>query len=81
MLRPAQGTEALYRMLQHSFDELKYRRMQRRCNALNAKSRCAALRLGFTFEGIFYPHMVVKGYNQDTAWYSILDYKWPRISR
>jgi RimJ/RimL family protein N-acetyltransferase len=77
--RTTQATEALYRMLQYAFDELKYRRVQWRCNALNAKSRCAALRLGFTFEGIFYQHMVVKGYNRDTAWYSILDYEWPRI--
>lgn len=77
--RTRQATEALFLMLQHAFDALKYRRMQWRCNALNEKSRAAALRLGFTYEGIFYQHMVVKGYNRDTAWYSILDYEWPRI--
>jgi RimJ/RimL family protein N-acetyltransferase len=66
-------------MLRYAFDELGYRRMQWRCNALNEKSRAAALRLGFTYEGIFYQHMVVKGYNRDTAWYSILDSEWPRI--
>ncbi len=53
--------------------------MQWRGNALNEKSRVAALRLGFTFEGIFYQHMVAKGCNRDTAWYSILDREWPRI--
>jgi RimJ/RimL family protein N-acetyltransferase len=50
-----------------------------RCNALNERSRAAALRLGFKFEGIFHQHMVVKGHNRDTAWYSILDSEWPRI--
>lgn len=77
--RTAQATEALFLMLRHAFDTLRYRRMQWRCNALNEKSRAAALRLGFTFEGIFHQHMVVKGYNRDTAWYSILDHEWPRI--
>jgi RimJ/RimL family protein N-acetyltransferase len=77
--RTRQATEALYLMLAYAFEELKYRRMQWRCNALNEKSRAAALRLGFTFEGIFHQHMVVKGRNRDTAWYSILDREWPRI--
>ena len=77
--RTPQATEALFLMLRYAFDELGYRRMQWRCNALNEKSRAAALRLGFTYEGIFYQHMVVKGYNRDTAWYSILDNEWPRI--
>jgi len=79
MQRTIQSTEALYLMLSYALDELKYRRMQWRCNALNEKSRDAALRLGFSFEGIFYQHMVVKGHNRDTAWYSILDHEWPRI--
>jgi RimJ/RimL family protein N-acetyltransferase len=77
--RTALATEALYLMLRHAFDELQYRRMQWRCNALNEKSRAAALRLGFTFEGIFYQQQVVKGRNRDTAWYSMLDSEWPRI--
>jgi RimJ/RimL family protein N-acetyltransferase len=76
--RTPQATEALFLMLRYAFDGLRYRRMQWRCNALNEKSRAAALRLGFTFEGIFYQHMVVKGRNRDTAWYSMLDYEWPR---
>jgi RimJ/RimL family protein N-acetyltransferase len=73
------ATEALYLMLRHAFDDLKYRRMQWRCNALNEKSRAAALRLGFKFEGIFYQQQVVKGRNRDTAWFSMLDSEWPRI--
>jgi RimJ/RimL family protein N-acetyltransferase len=77
--RTAQSTEALFLMLRYAFDDLKYRRVQWRCNALNETSRAAALRLGFTFEGIFHQHMVVKGHNRDTAWYSILDHEWPRI--
>jgi RimJ/RimL family protein N-acetyltransferase len=77
--RTVQSTEALFLMLRYAFDELKYRRVQWRCNALNEKSRAAALRLGFTFEGIFYQHMVVKEHNRDTAWYSILDHEWLRI--
>ena len=71
--RTPQATEAIFLMLRYALDELKYRRMQWRCNALNEKSRSAALRLGFKFEAIFYQHMVVKGHNRDTAWYSILD--------
>jgi RimJ/RimL family protein N-acetyltransferase len=70
--RTPPSTEALFLMLHYAFDELHYRRMQWRYNALNEKPRAAALRLGFTFEGIFYRHMVVKGRNRDTASYSIL---------
>jgi RimJ/RimL family protein N-acetyltransferase len=77
--RTRHATEALFLLLSYAFDELGYRRMQWRCNALNDKSRAAALRLGFAFEGIFYQHMLVKGCNRDTAWYSILDHEWPRI--
>jgi len=77
--RTPPATEALFLLLRHAFDDLGYRRMQWRCNALNEKSRAAALRLGFIFEGIFHQHMVVKGHNRDTAWYSILDGEWPRL--
>jgi RimJ/RimL family protein N-acetyltransferase len=73
------ATEALFLMLAHAMDDLKYRRMQWRCNALNEKSRAAARRLGFRFEGISYSHMIVRGRNRDTAWYSILDSEWPAI--
>jgi RimJ/RimL family protein N-acetyltransferase len=77
--RTRSATEALYLMLRHAMDDLGYRRMQWRCNALNSASRAAARRLGFRFEGIFYNHMIFKGRNRDTAWYSILDHEWPEI--
>jgi RimJ/RimL family protein N-acetyltransferase len=77
--RTRAATEALYLMMRHSFNDLGYRRLEWKCNAMNEASRRAALRLGFTFEGIFYQHMVVKGCNRDTAWYSILDGEWPAI--
>ncbi len=73
------ATEALFLMLCHAFDDLKYRRMQWRCNAMNQKSRDAARRLGFRFEGIFYNHLIFKGKNRDTAWYSILDDEWAEV--
>lgn len=77
--RTRSATEALYLMLRYAMDDLGYRRMQWRCNALNAASRAAARRLGFRFEGIFYNHMIFKGRNRDTAWYSILDDEWPEV--
>lgn len=75
----AAATEALYIMIQHAVGERGYRRMEWKCNALNAPSRNAARRLGFSFEGIFYQHTIAKGRNRDTAWYSILDGEWPAI--
>ncbi|MCP4314475.1 MAG: GNAT family N-acetyltransferase [Hyphomicrobiales bacterium] len=77
--RTRAATEALFLMLCHAMNDLGYRRMQWRCNALNAKSRNAARRLGFRFEGIFYNNLIFKGMNRDTAWYSILDDEWPEI--
>lgn len=71
------STEALVLMLRHAFDDLGYRRVEWKCNALNEPSRRAALRLGFRFEGIFFRHMVVKGRNRDTAWYAMLAEEWP----
>jgi hypothetical protein len=65
-------------MARHVFEDLGYRRYEWKCNALNAPSRSAALRLGFTFEGIFRQHMIVKGRNRDTAWFSMLDSEWPK---
>jgi RimJ/RimL family protein N-acetyltransferase len=73
------ATEALYLMLRHAMSDLGYRRMQWRCNALNVKSRNAARRLGFRFEGVFYNHLIFKGMNRDTAWFSILDDEWPEV--
>src|SRR5581483_10002955 len=71
------STEAMYLMAAYVFDDLRYRRYEWKCNALNAASRAAALRLGFTFEGIFRQHMIVKNRNRDTAWYSMTDREWP----
>ncbi|MGB6724252.1 MAG: GNAT family protein [Terracidiphilus sp.] len=79
--RTREATEAMYLMMRHVFDELGYRRYEWKCNALNQPSRRAALRLGFTFEGIFRQHMVVKGRNRDTAWFSLLDSEWPERKR
>jgi RimJ/RimL family protein N-acetyltransferase len=73
------ATEALFLLLEYGFDALGCRRVQWRCNALNEKSRAAARRLGFRFEGIFYSNMIVRGCNRDTAWYSILSGEWPRL--
>jgi RimJ/RimL family protein N-acetyltransferase len=77
--RTPAATEALFLLLRHAFDDRGYRRMEWKCDAANAASRGAALRLGYRFEGIFYNHRVVKGLNRDTAWFSILDEEWPRL--
>src|SRR5262245_46522546 len=77
--RTRSATESMYLMLRYAMDDLGYRRMQWRCNALNSASRAAARRLGFRFEGIFYNHMIFKGRNRDTAWYSILDDEWSEV--
>ena len=74
------ATEALYLFARHVFDELGYRRFEWKCDSANEPSRRAALRFGFSFEGIFRQHMVVKGRNRDTAWFAITDAEWPRIS-
>lgn len=74
--RTTAATEAMYLMAHHVF-ELGYRRYEWKCNAENLPSRRAAERLGFTFEGIFRQHMVIKGRNRDTAWFSMLDHEWP----
>jgi RimJ/RimL family protein N-acetyltransferase len=77
--RTPAATEAIYLLLRHAFDDLGYRRMEWKCNALNQGSRRAAGRFGFRFEGVFRQHMVVKGRNRDTAWYAITDRDWPPI--
>jgi RimJ/RimL family protein N-acetyltransferase len=75
--RTTAATEAMYLMARHAFEYLGYRRYEWKCDAENLPSRRAALRLGFTFEGIFRQHMVIKGRNRDTAWFSMLDCEWP----
>lgn len=79
--RTRANTEAAYLMLCETFEELNYRRAEWKCDALNARSRAAALRLGFTHEGVFRQHLIVKGRNRDTAWFSMLDSEWPAIKR
>jgi RimJ/RimL family protein N-acetyltransferase len=75
------ATEAQYLLARYAFETLGYRRYEWKCNALNAASRRAAVRLGFDFEGVFPQHMIVKGRNRDTAWYGMLDREWPARKR
>jgi RimJ/RimL family protein N-acetyltransferase len=77
--RTTAATEAIFLLARHAFDELGYRRLEWKCNALNAASRRAAERFGFTFEGVFRKHQIVKGRNRDTAWFAITDEQWPAI--
>ena len=76
--RTTAATEALYLMIDHNFD-LGYRRCEWKCDDLNAASRRAAVRLGFTYEGTFRSATHYKGRNRDTAWYAIIDREWPRL--
>ena len=73
------AAEAIYLLAAHAFDELGYRRLEWKCDALNTASRRAAERFGFRFEGVFRRHMVVKGLNRDTAWYAITDDEWQPV--
>ncbi len=73
------ATEALYLAAAYVFDTLGYRRFEWKCHAGNAPSRRAADRFGFTYEGTFRQHMVFKGGNRDTAWFSMLDSEWPAL--
>jgi RimJ/RimL family protein N-acetyltransferase len=77
--RTTAATEAIYLLARHVFDHLGYRRLEWKCNALNARSRRAAERFGFRFEGVFRNHQVIKGRNRDTAWYGMTDGDWPAI--
>ncbi len=76
--RTVHATEAQYLLAQYIFESLGNRRYEWKTNALNSASRRAALRYGFTFEGVFRQHQIVKGRNRDTAWFSMLDTEWPR---
>lgn len=71
------ATEAQYLLARYVFDTLGYRRYEWKCNAHNAPSKRAAERFGFTYEGLFRQHMIIKGRNRDTSWYSMLDSEWP----
>ena len=73
------ATEAIFLMMRDVFDDLGYRRLEWKCDALNEASMRAARRFGFTYEGTFRQHVVVKGRNRDTAWFSLLDREWPAV--
>jgi RimJ/RimL family protein N-acetyltransferase len=77
--RTRAATEAVFLLAREALDALGYRRLEWKCNALNAPSRRAAQRYGFQFEGIFAQHRVVKGRNRDTAWFALTDHRWPAI--
>jgi RimJ/RimL family protein N-acetyltransferase len=77
--RSTATTEAIYLLARHAFDQLGYRRLEWKCNALNAPSRRAAERFGFAFEGVFEQHMIAKSRNRDTAWFAITDKRWPAV--
>jgi RimJ/RimL family protein N-acetyltransferase/8-oxo-dGTP pyrophosphatase MutT (NUDIX family) len=73
------NTEAIYLMLTQAFEQWGYRRVEWKCDALNGRSRRAALRLGFQYEGLFRQHLIVKGRNRDTTWFAMMDHEWPPI--
>jgi RimJ/RimL family protein N-acetyltransferase len=75
--RTRKATEAIFLLAKTAFDDLGYRRLEWKCDSLNIPSRRAAERFGFTFEGIFRQHMIVKGRNRDTAWFAMTDGDWP----
>lgn len=75
--RSTLSTEAEYLMMAYVFDDLGYRRYEWKCHSLNEPSRRAAVRLGFSFEGVFRDHMIIKGHARDTAWFAITADQWP----
>lgn len=79
--RSAVTTETAYLLLCYLFDALNYRRVEWKCDNNNLRSKNAALRLGFTYEGLFRKHLIVKSHNRDTAWFSITDDEWPSIKQ
>lgn len=79
LVRTIASTQAQRLLMGHVFEDLGYRRLEWKCDTLNAPSRAAALRLGYTFEGVFRQAVVVKGRNRDTAWLSVIDREWPAV--
>jgi RimJ/RimL family protein N-acetyltransferase len=77
--RTRAATEAIHLSMRHAFDDLGYRRFEWKCDSLNEPSQRAAKRLGFRYEGRFRNHMVTKGYNRDTDWFSVTDAEWPEV--
>ncbi|MCC0036994.1 MAG: GNAT family N-acetyltransferase [Hoeflea sp.] len=81
MARTPMSTEAHYLMARHVFEKLDYRRYEWKCHNENGPSKVTAVRLGFQFEGVFRQHIVSKGGNRDTAWFSMIDGEWPNLKR
>jgi len=79
--RSREASEAIFLIMKHVFEEMNYRRLEWKCDSLNERSREAALRFGFRYEGLFRQHMIVKDKNRDTAWFSIVDSEWPAIKK
>ena len=77
--KTVEATEAMFLMMSNAFDNLGYRRYEWKCDDLNTRSKKAALRLGFKFEGLFRQATIYKNRNRDTAWYSIIDKEWTKI--
>jgi RimJ/RimL family protein N-acetyltransferase len=73
------ATEAIFLMIRHAFDDLACRRVEWKCDSLNEASKRAAGRFGFSYEGTFRQHMIIKGRNRDTAWFAMLDHEWPAV--
>ena len=81
MSRSPLSTEAQYLLAKHVFEDLGYRRYEWKCHNENEASKRTAVRLGFTFEGVFRQHMLSKGENRDTAWFSMIDGEWPALAK
>lgn len=79
--RTPAATEAVYLLLRHAFETMRYRRVEWKCDTRNAASYRAAERFGFTFEGVFRQHMIIRGQSRDSAWFSMLDHEWPARRR
>lgn len=77
--RTRAATEAIHLAMRYAFDDLGYRRFEWKCDSLNEPSRRAARRLGFAYEGRFRNHMITKGRNRDTDWFSVTDAEWPAV--
>ena len=77
--RTRAATEAIHLLMRHAFDDLGYRRFEWKCDSLNEPSRRAAARLGFAYEGRFRNHMITKGRNRDTDWFTVIDTEWPAV--
>ena len=79
--KTVEGTEAMYLMMKNVFDDLGYRRYEWKCDNLNSKSKKAALRLGFKYEGIFRQATIYKKRNRDTSWFSVIDKEWRKYKK